>query len=51
LSIADQSFNYNYLSTEGFACLSELVRRVEGYSLEYSDLDDVLAHLTRMTAR
>jgi HprK-related kinase A len=51
MSIADQSFNYNYLSTEGFACLSELVRRVECYSLEYSDLDDVLAHLTRMTAR
>jgi len=51
LSIADQSFNYNYLSTEGYACLSELVRRVECYNLEYSDLDDVLAHLTRMTAR
>jgi HprK-related kinase A len=51
LSIADQSFNYNYLSTEGFTCLSELVRRVECYSLEYSDLDDVLAHLMRMTAR
>jgi len=51
LQLADQSFNYNYLGPKGYLCLAELVRGVESYSLEYSDLDDVLALLTRMTAR
>ena len=32
------------------ARLADLVRRVECYRLEYSDLDDVLARLTALTA-
>jgi HprK-related kinase A len=48
VSLADQSFNYNYLGDAGYLCLSQLVQRVECYSLEYSDLDDALARLMRM---
>ena len=48
MAIADQSFNYNHLGVAGFSCLSELVRRVDCYRLEYSDLDDVLDRLARM---
>ena len=50
LQLADQSFNYNYLGSAGYRCLAELIRQAECYSLEYSDLDDVLAVLARMTA-
>ncbi len=43
--LADQSFNYNYLGVRGFEAVVGLARRVEGYELEYSDLDDVLPRL------
>ena len=45
LRLADQSFNYNYLGVRGFEAIVGLARRVEGYELEYSDLDDVLPRL------
>jgi len=45
LRLADQSFNYNYLGVRGFDAIAGLARRVEGYELEYSDLDDVLPRL------
>ena len=45
LRLTDQSFNYNYLGAKGFECVAELVRRSECYTLEYSDLDDVLTRL------
>jgi HprK-related kinase A len=45
LRLADQSFNYNYLGVRGFEAIASLARRVEGYELEYSDLDDVLPRL------
>jgi HprK-related kinase A len=45
LRLADQSFNYNYLGVRGFNAIAGLARRVEGYELEYSDLDDVLPRL------
>jgi len=51
MQLTDQSFNYNYLGRKGFMCLAELVRQCECYRLEYSDLDDVLALLDRVTAR
>jgi HprK-related kinase A len=50
MQIADQSFNYNYLGSKGFTCLAELVDQAVCYRLEYGDLDDVLALLTRVTA-
>ena len=48
MSLADQSFNYNYLGPGGYRCLAELVRHTDCYSLQYSDIDDVLSMLTRM---
>jgi HprK-related kinase A len=45
LRLADQSFNYNYLGVRGFNAIADLARRVDGYELEYSDLDDVLPRL------
>jgi HprK-related kinase A len=45
LRLADQSFNYNYLGVRGFEAIASLARRVEGYELEYGDLDDVLLRL------
>jgi HprK-related kinase A len=48
--LTDQSFNYNYLGAKGFECVAELVRRSDCYTLEYSDLDDVLTRLESVTA-
>ncbi len=48
LHLTDQSFNYNYLGTRGFECIADLVSRSACYTLEYSDLDDVLARLAAM---
>ena len=45
LRLADQSFNYNYLGARGFEALAGLARRVDGYELEYSDLDDAIPRL------
>jgi HprK-related kinase A len=45
LRLADQSFNYNYLGVRGFEAIAGLARRVQGYELEYSDLDDVLPRI------
>jgi HprK-related kinase A len=50
IELADQSFNYNYLGVRGFRALEEVVRRSQCYRLEYSDLDDVLPLLARLTA-
>jgi HprK-related kinase A len=50
MRLAHQSFNYNYLGVRGYQAMADLVRRADCYTLEYSDLDDVLARLaaTRM---
>ena len=50
MQLTDQSFNYNYLGPKGYTCLAELVRETDCYRLEYSDLDEVLALLARVTA-
>jgi HprK-related kinase A len=49
ITIADQSFNYNYLGSEGFRTLDRLVRQCDCFSLTYSDIDDVIAKLTAMS--
>ena len=49
MELAGQSFNYNYL-VNGYTCLAELVRRTNCFRLEYSNLDDVLDRLTRLTS-
>jgi HprK-related kinase A len=48
--LTDQSFNYNYLGAKGYQCVADLVRRSDCYTLEYSDLDDVLTRLESVTA-
>ena len=45
LRMTDQSFNYNHLGTRGFEGVADLVRVSDCYTLEYSDLDDVLSRL------
>lgn len=45
LRMTDQSFNYNHLGRKGFECVADLVRRSDCYTLEYSDLDDVLTRV------
>jgi hypothetical protein len=50
LRLTDQSFNYNYLGAKGYECVAELVRRCDCYTLEYSDLDDVLTRLESVAA-
>ena len=50
LRLTDQSFNYNYLGAKGYECVAELVRQSQCYTLEYSDLDDVLTRLESVTA-
>lgn len=50
VQLADESFNYNFLGPRGFTCLADLIRRMDCYRLEYSDLDDVLARLARLGA-
>lgn len=49
MELAGQSFNYNFLPN-GYTTLVDLVRNAECYSLEYSDLDDVLDKLIKLTA-
>lgn len=49
MALADQSFNYNYLGSEGFTCVTQLIRQCECFSLRYSDLDDALAVLEHAT--
>jgi HprK-related kinase A len=49
IQLADQSFNYNYLGARGYSCLVNVVRQCDCYRLEYSDLDDVLALLDRVS--
>ena len=50
LRMTDQSFNYNHLGTKGFACVADLVRQCDCYTLEYSDLDDVLIRLESLAS-
>ena len=45
MRLTDQSFNYNYLGARGYQCVVDLVGRSDCYTLEYSDLDDVLPRL------
>ena len=48
MELAGHSFNYNYVPT-GYEALVELVRRTECWTLQYSDLDDVIDKLILLT--
>lgn len=45
MRLTHQSFNYNYLGVQGYEAIAALVGRTDCYTLEYSDLDDVLGRL------
>jgi HprK-related kinase A len=47
--LAGQSFNYNYLGTAGYQALARTIEDAQCFTLEYSDLDDVIAQLERLT--
>jgi hypothetical protein len=49
IQLTDQSFNYNFLGAKGYTCLVDLIRQSACYRLVYSDLDDVIDRLTRLT--
>jgi HprK-related kinase A len=50
LRLTDQSFNYNYLGVKGYQAVADLVRRSDCFTLEYSDLDDVLTRLAALAS-
>ena len=49
VQLAGQSFNYNYLGVTGYETLVRAIEHAQCFTLEYSDLDDVIARLTEMT--
>lgn len=49
MTLAEQSFNYNYLGPEGFRCVTRLIDESDCFTLRYSDLDDALSVLDRAT--
>jgi HprK-related kinase A len=49
MELAGHSFNYNYVPA-GYGALVELIRRTECWTLQYSDLDDVIDKMIRLTA-
>jgi HprK-related kinase A len=51
IHLTDQSFNYNYLGPRGYECAVEVVRQCDCYALDYGDLDDALAVLSKVTRR
>lgn len=49
IQIADNAMNYHLLGTKGFHAVSQLVDRCSHFNFEYSDLDDAIAHLDRLS--
>lgn len=48
VGLVQNEFNYSLLRREGFRALAGLVDAVDGYRLEYSDLDDAISRLDRL---
>ena len=51
MRLAHQSFNYNYLGVHGYEAIAGMVGRTDCYTLEYSDLDDVIGRLASARTR
>jgi hypothetical protein len=49
MGLVENEFNYSLLRRQGFRALADLVDAVDGYRLEYSDLDHVTGELERLT--
>lgn len=50
LRLAHNSFNYEITGADGFRAVGAIVRACECYELTYSDLEQAVAHLDRLTA-
>lgn len=48
MHLANNSFNYAVLAEQGFISLAALTRQIEAYRLEYADIDQALAELSRL---
>lgn len=49
LKLANNSFNYQLLGLQGFQGVTQLVRKCDCYILSYSDLDEAIDTLNRLT--
>lgn len=50
LRLAHNSFNYEITGADGFRAVAEIIRACDCYDLSYGDLDEVVAHIDRLTA-
>jgi hypothetical protein len=46
--LASSAVNYLMLGVQGFETLTRIVDDIEGYELEYGDLDDAVAWFERL---
>lgn len=46
--LIDNSFNYHELGAQGFKAMTQLIKSVDCYSYEYSQLDDAIAHFNAL---
>ena len=51
MELAGNSFNYSILAQRGFDALGRLIDQVQGYRFRYSDLDEALEIMSRLTPR
>jgi HprK-related kinase A len=49
MELAANSFNYSVLAQRGFQALGRLIDQVQGYRFRYSDLDEALEIMSRLT--
>ena len=51
MEVARNAFNYSILAQPGFHALGRLCDQVQGYRFSYSQLDEALALMSRLTPR
>jgi hypothetical protein len=51
MELAGNSFNYSLLAQRGFNALGRLIDQVQGYRYRYSNLDEALDAMARLTPR
>jgi hypothetical protein len=49
MMLVDNAFNYSLLAERGFETLADVVDGLEARQLEYSDLDNAITALGRLT--
>jgi HprK-related kinase A len=51
MELAGNSFNYTLLAQRGFRAMERLIDQVQGYRFRYSELDEALDQMSRLTPR